>query len=41
MSADPVIASLLAPLNRAMETLDQDADRAEAPPAPSDAKVRT
>ena len=42
VSADPVIASLLAPLNRAMETLgDQDADRAEAPPAPSEAKVRT
>lgn len=39
VSADPVIAALLAPLNRAMEALrDDDADR---PPGPREAKVRT
>lgn len=42
ISADPVIAALLAPLNRAMETLrDDDADRADGPPGPREAKVRT
>jgi hypothetical protein len=42
VSADPVIASLLAPLNRAMEALaDEDADRGLAPPASHEAKVRS
>jgi len=42
VSADPVIAALLAPLNRAMEALrDDDADRADRPPGPREAKVRT
>jgi hypothetical protein len=42
VSADPVIASLLAPLNRAMETLvDEDPDCRVGPPGPHEEKVRT
>jgi len=42
VSADPVIAALLAPLNRAMEALrDDDPARADRPPGPREAKVRT
>jgi len=42
VSADPVIAALLAPLNRAMEVLRDDAsDSDDRPPGPREAKVRT